>query len=133
MNNRELKFRVWDIKNKKFEYIENINLVGDCTIDDRVEQQYIGLRDKLERYIYEGDILQLKRPNTNKDTVMFLNREVVFRLGAFSVEFYDGFWTPLSLIAENKDGIEMEIIGNIFENPLLLKVVEVKEEDTIKT
>lgn len=71
-----------------------------------VSQQFTGLLDKNGKEIYEGDILQLYRPKQKL--------EVVWNEGCFILNDSSG----LFLYQEHKTS---EIIGNIFENPELLK------------
>jgi uncharacterized phage protein (TIGR01671 family) len=116
---RETQFRVWDKIDKQFTVLNIGNLRDDYSFDDYIDDtfndpnsryilvQYTGLNDKNGKEIYEGDILQLFNP---KQT--------------FYVKFEDGCFllepepTGLFLYEENK---KAEIIGNIFENPELLK------------
>jgi len=140
MNNREIKFRVWDkIKNKFVSQSElAINGNGILLIttsgyyndfenqnsNDFVIQQFTGLKDKNEKEIYEGDILKIKVSGSL----------LIFDLGTYiaSVEWGNCKWKLNILTEKNKhenfnpdfyedSGREYEIIGNIFENPELLK------------
>lgn len=72
-------------------------------------RQFTGLKDCAGKEIYEGDILNL------------FDAEVVFEDGAFySVSKKFGHRMLLRHIFETL-GIEIEIIGNIYENPELLQ------------
>jgi len=134
---REIKFRAWDKINKEFsnhtnrdpfmdlsmgdifywERRQNEDGVyeGDIILKDEnknrfVLQQYTGLKDANGKEIYEGDILKWEYPEKflNLVTVRWTNEE----------EDYDG-WVTTNLIGQ---GGECKIIGNIFENPELLKL-----------
>jgi len=145
--NREIKFRARDTKNNKWLdsvpsmeyllddgdhsishhdiddessiYIYPKNLLGD-TFDSRIVwQQYTGLKDKNGKEIYEGDICNAG----------MVTGPIDFIIGGFSlasnplIEFlpkdacifspdYDPSW------------IDVEVIGNIMQNPELLKTNE---------
>ena len=110
---REIKFRAWDDVEKRM-YYGNTEQFDDMLgfrfqhfeTDKPVYMQYTGLKDKNGREIYEGDILKC---------------ELYF--GA--VEWIEDW----AMFAINNDRLESlilwasvsEIIGNIYENPELLK------------
>lgn len=120
---REIKFRAWDKKNKQWEYPDYITMDGepmwfdreDGTIEDYsftdiVLMQYTGLKDKNEKEIYEGDILQ-----NGKEKFTIENE-----LGNNCGECFDvwGWDMPAD---ENAISLWWEVIGNIYENPNLVK------------
>ena len=125
---REIKFRVWDTDKKQF-VPDNLFVIGNFGVyliemgklvlmDNIVIQQYRGLKDKNGVVIYEGDILYF--PN-NKKTC-----KVVYYNGAFGVDYYyDSYPTHLfhwyDFVDTSHEKIIPEIIGNIYENPELLK------------
>jgi uncharacterized phage protein (TIGR01671 family) len=124
MNNRPLKFRVWDTRYNSF-LEERWNSISFLTKDgngwrdigaflDRqtfIVQQFTGLLDTNSRKIFEGDIIKVSDLGTIQiGQVVFLNGE--FGINTRNrLRFFDagGFIR------------EIEIIGNIFENPELLK------------
>lgn len=137
--NREIKFRIW-ADNKFYNkcLVGNTNNTNDekwtCPMvwlekqkewvhcDNGIICQYTGLKDKNGKEIYEGDVVLLTCYNYE---------EPVFG-GKFKVIYDDinGMWLLVDL--ENKDRgfafgeirsyykAEIEIIGNIYDNPELL-------------
>ena len=125
---RELKFRVWDNKNKKFLPESHFAILGsgkvivtlsgyyehftNKTQDDYVVQQYTGLQDSKGNDIYEGDIV--KATSDQYDNENFVGK-VIFDEGCFLT------WINKNDIREVWSGDDIEVIGNIFENKELLK------------
>ena len=77
--------------------------------------QFTGLTDKNGVKIFEGDIVTIENPNISDDEygiVKFDNDGAMFivEFDTFTVDF-----------GNNIDGNQCEIIGNIFDNPELLK------------
>lgn len=143
---REIKFRAWDEVSKKWVYhiVPNKGCPsavweGSFDWDDLLEwKQFTGLKDKNGREIWEGDILSFPDTESEYVDVGIGNVKVAeFPLNAFfPVEFKEcefgmtvegtehGINGWISLRAFNEDYYKMsecEVIGNIYENPELLK------------
>ncbi len=139
--NREIKFRVWDKQTKQWFPIENaMGLVlnpkstdlvfmtqsgpykipetnqEDGGINRFILQQYIGVNDKNDKLIYEGDIVKFNY-NTYEHEVQIEIGEVYFEDGIFMFGRDLGFATNDC----NFNTKSLEVIGNILENPELIK------------
>lgn len=79
--------------------------------------QFTGLHDKNGKEIYEGDILTDSWVDFSRKPAYLT--VVIFKDGAFGFDLhYDGF-TPMQHLMS--DNMKFEVIGNIFDNPELLK------------
>ncbi len=127
---RKFKFRVWDKESKKFLKIgrgNNFDLIFSGKSWEAVAdwenktkiilQQFTGLFDKKGSEIYEGDIILSDKNQPYANTW-----EVIFSEGCFSLidakrngDDYGVFTRAI------RDVKNYEIVGNIFENPELLK------------
>ena len=108
---RELKFRAWDTYYYQMVYQDDILTNGKILERYDIIMQYTGLKDKNEKEIYEGDILQ------DECAGELLKFEVVWedKKGRFNRKNIPYMAGGLS------SGEGVEIIGNIFENPDLLE------------
>jgi uncharacterized phage protein (TIGR01671 family) len=125
MNNRELKFRVYIPDHEKFSYFR----LGEFDYSDRYlyqhqypVQQYTGLKDKNGKEIYEGDIC-------NAGIVI---GDVNYSIGGFYLasnplmEYFKGYPDNMNVLSPDWDysWIDVEVIGNVMQNPELLKTNE---------
>ena len=132
--NRHIKFRVWDVKNKKFLPESYFAILGNGKLivtlsgyyndftntnqDDYVIQQYTGLTDSNDNPIYEGDILKISY-GTMGDVI----GQVLYEADEGGYIFqWERKGPNQHHINLNCDvAFESVIVGNILENPELLK------------
>ncbi len=123
------KFRAWDKRQKRMRGVMRIDFRKDGDLkringtedpgswepllvagadweDEFILMQCTGLKDKNGKLIYEGDIVEWERGW--KETEMV---NTIIEIPQTFYEMADGAWTPES----------GKIIGNIYENPELLK------------
>lgn len=111
---------VWQIHNTGIEIVEHDGTNWN-TIKDLVFMQYTGLKDKNGKEIYEGDIVEAKDPYKYNSKEIFYTCEVVFTEGAaFMLKHTYENWGTVGIRYFGLRDMELEVIGNIYENPELL-------------
>lgn len=125
---RPIKFRAWDFNHKKMHWpceipvndnagnpiVRTFELGGIETcppnpdeLEDYVLMQFTGLKDRNGKEIYEGDLvielLNVRSP-----------RPIEWKTAGFSIKLGEATWLSMD------PRMELEIVGNIYENPELL-------------
>jgi len=115
---RAIKFRAWDKKEKTMEKPFDLYSVGYLNGENGYEARYYillqftGLHDKNGKEIYEGDIV--------KDSTDIPAR-IEYDDGAFILRILTGQFANSTDMAGEGNNQFYEVIGNIYENPELLK------------
>ena len=144
---REIKFRAWDGKRLRADilvqygkaYYEQ-NSDDDACVEvcadgkkewyyrdwatykekDWTLEQYTGLKDSNGTEIYEGDIVKVRDDWELFGFMAGEIRPIVFKAGGFRLALAKGRASNNALGHWLEDGKDVEVIGNIHENPELL-------------
>jgi len=114
----KIKVRAWDKKNRRMLYPDAIWLkhqeisIEGCFYKDVILMLFTGLTDKNGKEIYEKDIVKFY------NQVEYITGYIAFDHGVFCLKTYnpdEACYNPWTFRAK-----EVEVIGNVWENPNLL-------------
>lgn len=133
---REIKFRAWNLAKKCWissfyplfngydvfqsrHWFEGIQGDNDedlsFTDGEAILMQYTGLKDRLQKEIFEGDILVHDLGSRGKSDPF----QVIYKGCGFTIK--PNHTSQMDAVALNNLHSGFEVIGNIYENPELLK------------
>ncbi|EAC2632651.1 hypothetical protein Y489_12835 [Listeria monocytogenes] len=132
---RVIEFRAWDKEVKEMDYNPSvIEIWQNKPINEQfrleseeklVWMQYTGLKDKNGKKIFEGDIVAF-----SEDDFHVFNSQVEYfsedGYPAFDIKVPSTYYFDSNVFSEvsMSGGYEIEVIGNIHENPELLEGTE---------
>lgn len=127
IQNREIKFRAWDDGQMIYSHNNSVNSDSQQLSwffnrihKDAVTMQSTGLLDKNDKEIYEGDIVKSNHQNN------FVIERINGGLQMYNIKHYGQQHNELiaeaTCNAQTKSWLSnAEVIGNIYENPELIK------------
>jgi len=124
-----LKFRAWDKENRiMYQPCSMVSNWDSKTMSYLPEtpicnyMQYTGLKDKNGKDIYEGDLFGKFGGDKERPGEYEIHGQIKFDtdFAMFVIELTNGGWMELFDYMNNRQN-QREIIGNIYENPELLK------------
>jgi uncharacterized phage protein (TIGR01671 family) len=122
---REIKFRAWSKPRKEMREITDDWFIGDIKQKGFVIMQYTGLKDYNKKEVYESDIVTF----TELDEDSCMGREDIHTgviewvadTAKWMFRYPSGQKRDLWTIANFEMISDFKVIGNIYENPELLK------------
>ena len=121
---RRFVFRAWNNKKKEWQHKEPCDILGEMILlggwmsgvsirdlNDIIVMQFTGLKDKNGKEVYEGDFIKSEIHNPSIFQVEFIE-------GGFCCTYKDSYPIDINHFYPSV-GCQIEVIGNIFDNPEL--------------
>lgn len=140
---RDIKFRAWDVVNHKMIYSDDFmqpimfhprelaEFFGAVSKGYKGIMQYTGLKDKNGVEVYEGDKVVYRNNMSVKNPGVEYGSYSEICFGSYEYETYDDYDSGYGWYYKDNNGGGglrrdiankwLEVIGNIYENPELLK------------
>ena len=126
-----MKYRVWDIRSKKFDAGFWVYQAGGVDHDSKfceevVVQLQTGVKDKYKEDVYEGDIIQTYYGAMKSSYPLVVRyfapfARFVLHRDMEEIKYINDFNKSSFDTIVGWDKTSFEVIGNIFENPKLIK------------
>jgi len=120
------EFRAWEPMSEmgregSMSYEQGFCLHHLLNPDEITVMQYTGVDDHKGEKIYVGDVVRIKSDDDEEATYS----QIKFEMGAFTVDYDFGDYsvTAIGWAMDNLgySGGQLKVVGNIYENPELLK------------
>lgn len=111
--------------------IQTLNVNGCfgacCKVDPSTVGMYSGIKDRLRKMVFDGDIVSFKHQDQKAAVLGVIKYGRYTDVDSFDNYDYIGWHIEVhgkcvSILQPCADGIEIEVIGNIHDNPELLEV-----------